>query len=80
MRACAIAGCELEGVNSIGVRCRRPDTSAIWAPNAPLGLCDVHARSGLVVVLELVPVRRPSITVELGGERRVVPLNTADWY
>ena len=78
MRACAIAGCALEGVNSLGVRCRRPSTRALWAPNAGLGLCDVHARQGLVVrlELELAPYTN-AIAVELAGDRRVVAFSEA---
>ena len=30
---CIITGCPNEGIHNIGIRCRRPDTTAIWAPN-----------------------------------------------
>ena len=43
---CMIEGCENEGVNNFGVRLRRPDSSAIWAPNTEAFICDFHASRG----------------------------------
>lgn len=33
MEKCIIPGCPHEGGNQLGIRCRRPDTTAVWAPN-----------------------------------------------
>jgi hypothetical protein len=46
MPECLIPGCEREAHNSMSIRLRRPDTTAIWAPNLDAFLCDVHAVSG----------------------------------
>ena len=50
---CIIEGCENEGVNNFGVRLRRPNTSAIWAPNTEAYICDFHASRGLRVIVFL---------------------------
>lgn len=55
MPKCIIDGCSNEGVHNIGVRCRRPDTSAIWAPNTNAYLCDEHAEQGCVVDITITP-------------------------
>ena len=52
---CIIEGCENEGVNNFGVRLRRPNTSAIWAPNTEAYICDFHASRGLRVIVFLEP-------------------------
>jgi hypothetical protein len=78
MRACAIAGCELEAVYSLGVRCRRPNTRALWAPNAPVGLCELHGRSGVLVKLELEPLPHfDGVLVACGGQTRSVAFSEA---
>ena len=47
MPQCLIPNCpECNSENPISIRCRRPDTSAIWAPNTVAYLCDVHADLG----------------------------------
>jgi hypothetical protein len=35
--------------NNISIRCRRPNTRAIWAPNTVGYLCDVHADEGYTI-------------------------------
>jgi hypothetical protein len=51
MAECIVPGCSRIARNNLGVRLRKPDTSAIWAPNANAYVCDVHARSGARVTL-----------------------------
>jgi hypothetical protein len=46
MADCIVPGCRRNALNNLGVRLRKPDTSAIWAPNANAYVCDAHARSG----------------------------------
>lgn len=46
MPDCIVPGCSLDAQNSLSIRLRRPDTSAIWAPNLDAHVCDVHATSG----------------------------------
>jgi hypothetical protein len=48
---CIVPSCRRNALNNLGVRLRKPDTSAIWAPNANAYVCDVHARSGALVTL-----------------------------
>lgn len=78
MRRCAVHGCSDEAVFSLGVRCRRPNTRALWAPNADAGLCDEHARGGLVVSLTLEPMPElGGVLVDVAGTRRFVPYSEA---
>ena len=52
---CIVPGCANDGIHNLGVRCRRPDTSAIWAPNTEAFLCDEHAEQGMLVTVILEP-------------------------
>jgi len=51
MADCIVPGCGRNATNNLGVRLRKPDTSAIWAPNANVYVCDRHARSGARVMV-----------------------------
>jgi len=55
MQKCIIDGCSNEGVHVIGIRCRRPDTTAIWAPNTNAYLCDEHAEQGCKIEINITP-------------------------
>jgi hypothetical protein len=48
---CIVPGCGRNATNNLGVRLRKADTSAIWAPNANAYVCDRHARSGARITL-----------------------------
>lgn len=78
MRPCAIEGCELEGVHVLGVRCRKTNARALWAPNAAAGLCEKHARAGVNVELRVHewPLFN-GVTVECAGTARLVPFSEA---
>ena len=43
---CIVPDCDSPGRHMITVRCRRPDTSAIWAPSTGAYLCDQHSTHG----------------------------------
>ena len=58
---CIIEGCEDEGVNNFGVRLRRPNTSAIWAPNTEAFICDFHASRGMKVIVFLEPTEHSEL-------------------
>ena len=58
---CIIEGCEKEGVNNFGVRLRRPNTSAIWAPNTEAFICDFHASRGMKVIVFLEPTEHSEL-------------------
>ena len=49
MNVCLVCGDRAP--HALGIRLRRPDQSAIWAPNLGAFLCDLHARSGCVVAV-----------------------------
>lgn len=51
MPECVVPGCRRRADNALGVRLRRPDTSAIWAPQTSAHVCDHHARSGARITL-----------------------------
>lgn len=55
MPRCIIDGCPNEGIHNFGVRCRRPDTTAIWAPNTSAFLCDEHAEQGCIINVTITP-------------------------
>jgi hypothetical protein len=66
MPDCIVPGCTRNALNNLGVRLRRPDTSAIWAPNANAYVCDVHAISGarVSVVYEATDTQRVELRVQ----------------
>lgn len=78
MAQCLIPGCQNDAQNNISIRLRRPDTSAIWAPNTVAYLCDTHAAQGYSVNIDFVPAANPTITtnVSAGGqvETRTTPI------
>jgi len=53
MSTCIINGCRNHASNNFGVRLRREDTSAIWAPNTEAYICDFHASSGFDITVQL---------------------------
>lgn len=55
MPNCLVPNCENNGNHNLGIRLRRPETSAIWAPNCDAFLCDEHADQGYTVDLVLTP-------------------------
>lgn len=73
MADCIVPGCGRNALNNLGVRLRKPDTSAIWAPNANAYVCDAHARSGarITVIYEATDTGRIETHVK-GTEESVV--------
>jgi hypothetical protein len=51
MPDCIVPGCSRSADNALGVRLRKPDTSAIWAPQTGAHVCNRHARSGARITL-----------------------------
>lgn len=64
---CAIPGCNNPAPHNFGVRLRRPDTSAIWAPNTEAFLCDAHASQGLSITVVLEPTNSGQIETKVSG-------------
>jgi len=66
--SCIIAGCNNAANNNFGVRGRRPDGTAIWAPNTEAFLCDDHAVQGLRITITLAPTNSGQIETEVNGQ------------
>ena len=49
--SCVVPGCTRTGTNKLGIRLRRPDTSAIWSPETDAHVCDHHSRSGARIAI-----------------------------
>lgn len=67
MPQCIINGCTNEGIHNFGVRCRRPNTSAIWAPNTEAYLCNQHAEQGCVIEVNIIPTTTETVTTRISG-------------
>ena len=74
MANCIIPGCKNIAQNNFGVRLRRPDTTAIWAPNTDAYLCDHHATMGVLVEVTLHATNSSSVETRVTG----VDPNTAN--
>ena len=80
MQTCIIPGCEKEAKNSFGVRLRRPDTTAIWAPITQTYLCSDHSTLGMRITIYLEPNYSQEIeTIVIGVSqppvKRVTPIS-----
>lgn len=53
MPTCIVHGCQNNAPNNFGVRLRRENTNAIWAPNTEAYICDFHASLGFDIVVQL---------------------------
>ena len=50
---CIFEGCDRPGLHNFAVRLRRPDTTAIWAPNTNALVCNYHAGRGMRITVHL---------------------------
>lgn len=66
---CVVPGCDADGRHALTLRIRRPDTSAIAAPNTNAWLCDEHAESGLEIDISVKPNTRGTIETFTWAER-----------
>jgi hypothetical protein len=64
---CVVPGCPREGRNNLGVRLRRPDTTAIWAPNTQAYVCDSHAESGARLLVFYEATETDEVEVDVRG-------------
>lgn len=78
MPNCLIPGCTNDADNNVAIRCRRPDTSAIWAPNSNAYLCLAHATQGCAIDITITPNASGEVetNVSAGGavETRTTPI------
>jgi hypothetical protein len=73
MPDCIVPGCSRSGKNKLGVRLRKPDTSAIWSPETDAHVCDTHARSGarLMILYEATTSGRVEIVTQAVTDAKV---------
>ena len=71
MQKCIIDGCSNEGVHNFGVRCRRPNASAIGAPNTNAYLCDEHAKQGCVIDITITPTANGNVRTNVKNGNRI---------
>jgi hypothetical protein len=67
MANCIVPGCPLDATNNLGVRLRRPNTSAIWAPNTEAFVCDKHAVSGARLTIHYEATSSGDVEVIVSG-------------
>ena len=79
MAECVVPNCARDAQNNLGVRLRRPDTSAIWAPNTEAFVCDYHAESGALVTVYYQEAESNQVDVRVHGTSppasRVTPIH-----
>ncbi len=76
MPHCIVPGCNNYAEHNISVRCRRPDTSAIWAPNTTAYLCDEHAEQGCIIDVTITPTNDREVTTNVTAGGRVASRTT----
>ena len=62
-----VAGYPNSAEHNFSVRLRRPDTTAIWAPNTEAFLYDQHAVSGLRITVLLEPTKTGEIETSVSS-------------
>lgn len=65
MANCAMPGCRNPAKNIFGVRLRKEDTTAIWAPNTEVYLCNLHASCGYDIKISLTPTQLDEVTTNV---------------
>ncbi len=73
---CIVPGCHHEAENNLGVRLRRPDTSAIWAPNTDAFICDAHAAQGWRITVIMQPTNTGDIETNVFSPGPVIERTT----
>lgn len=68
--SCIVPECREAGRHMITLRCRRPDTSAVWAPTTGAYLCDKHATGGGELDLVFRPKRGGRLVVSTQAEAK----------
>jgi hypothetical protein len=76
MAECVVPGCAREALNNLGIRLRRPDTSAIWAPNSEAYVCDIHAESGARLTLYYEATEADQVEVRVHGAKSAAARTT----
>lgn len=53
--ACMVTGCQNAASNRLGLRLRKRNTRAVWAPDLEAYLCKEHAEDGGTWVIDYIP-------------------------
>jgi hypothetical protein len=70
---CLIPGCENVGTYNIGIRLRRRNTKAVWAPNTRAFLCGSHAAGGCLIEINIVPDDSKEIQTKVYAMGKTAP-------
>jgi hypothetical protein len=73
---CIISGCNNVASHNFSVRLRRPDTTAIWAPNTEAYLCDLHAAQGVRIKVFIETTDTGMVETEISSLGRIVTRTT----
>lgn len=78
MPTCLVPNCPNNAQHNLGIRLRRPETTAIWAPNCDAFLCDTHADQGYNIDIKLTPNNTRTITTNVSVAGGVVVSRTTN--
>jgi hypothetical protein len=73
---CLIPGCTADARNKLSIRCRKPSTLAVWAPDSEAYLCRAHAEKGVAVNVDIEPTTTGTVTVTYGSAGQAGPTRT----
>jgi hypothetical protein len=68
---CLVPGCGNDAKNRLAIRCRKPSTLAVWAPDSDAYLCKQHAEGGVRVTVDIEPMTTGAVQVDYtsGGQQ-----------
>jgi hypothetical protein len=72
MADCIVPGCRRSGQNTLSVRVRKPDTTAVWAFETSAHVCDLHAHSGARIGLVWEPTTTGKIEFNVQGAGELI--------
>lgn len=75
---CLICGVD-DARNKLAIRCRKPSTRAVWAPDSEAYLCKEHAEGGVEIVVTVAPTTTRSVKAtyasgSVQGPTRTTPI------
>lgn len=73
---CLVPGCTANARNKLAVRCRKPSTRAVWAPDSRAFLCKAHAEGGVDLEVTVTPTTTGSVKVTYGSGGQQGPTRT----
>ena len=73
---CIFEDCGDPGVHNLGVRLRRSDTTAIWAPNTNAMVCNYHAGRGMRIIVQLESIEERVVETRVHSVARIVTRTT----